>query len=76
MLRIDGIEIAQRYAEYALKVDDEFGRALFCGENKAEVLSLAQEVKGSIILVQYVLVSYWHNLVTGEIVYDDMEDMR
>lgn len=74
MLRIDGIEIAQRYPEYALKIDDELGGIVHC-QHKAEALSLANDIRGAIVLVQYVLVSYWHNLVTGEIVYDDMEDI-
>lgn len=74
MLKIDGIEIAQRHVEYALKVDPAFGKILFC-EDKPEAISLAKEIQGAVVLVQYVLVSFWHNLATGEIVYDDMEEI-
>ena len=73
MLKVHGIEIAQRYLDYALKVDKQFGGRISCAD-KTEALSLAAEVKGAIVVVQYLLVSHWYDFVTGEIVYDEMEE--
>ena len=77
MLKIDGIQIAQRQIDYALRVDgslgDDFDRVIFC-DNKTEALSLGKAIGGSIVVVQYIFVSYWYNLLTGEIVYDGMEE--